>query len=52
MSETAVAEVLVPRKPLISVDNFAQSIPLTLVVTDHETVGERVHRDKHMLGCA
>jgi hypothetical protein len=44
MAETAVAEVLVPRKPVASVDDDAHSLPLALVVTDHETVTELLQR--------
>ncbi len=44
MAETAVAEVLVPRKPVASVDDDAHSLPLNLVVTDHETVAELLQR--------
>src|ERR1017187_1835939 len=44
MAETAVAEVLVPRKPVVSSADDAQSIPLTLVVSDRETVAELLQR--------
>ena len=44
MAETAVAEVLVPRKPVVSAADDAQSIPLTLVVSDRETVAELLQR--------
>jgi hypothetical protein len=44
MAETVVAEVLVPRKPVVSEGDDAQSIPLTLVVSDRETVAELLQR--------
>ena len=45
MPEAAVAEIQLPRKPVVSADDVAQSVPLTLVVTDHETVAELMQRD-------
>ena len=44
MAETAVVETLVPRKPVVSEGDDAQSIPLTLVVSDRETVAELLQR--------
>lgn len=44
MPETAAAEVLVPRKPVVSVNSDAQSLLLSLVVTDNETVAELLER--------
>jgi len=44
MSESAIAQPLVPRKPIASVDDNAQSIPLTLVVSDHESVAELLQK--------
>lgn len=44
MADAVFADSLVPRKPVASVDNDAQYIPLTLVVSDRETVAELVQR--------
>jgi len=44
MSEAAVAEIQLPRKPVVFADDAAQSIPLTLVVSDRETVAELLQR--------
>ncbi len=44
MSDVALAEPQVPRKPVLSVDSSSQSIPLTLVISDHETVTELLQR--------
>lgn len=45
MPQTAVAEAVVPpRKPAVSEGHAAQSLPLTLVVTDHETLAELMQR--------
>jgi hypothetical protein len=40
MPETATAPSLVPRKPVVFADEIAQSVLLTLVVSDHESVAE------------
>jgi hypothetical protein len=44
MTDTALAEPLVPRKPVLSEGDDAQSIPLALVVSDRETVAELLQR--------
>ena len=44
MADAVLADSLIPRKPVASVDNDAQSIPLTLVVSDRETVAELLQR--------
>ena len=44
MPEVAIAPALVPRKPVVFADNFVQSVPLTLVVSDHESVAELLQR--------
>jgi len=44
MAEIAVAEVVVPLKPVVSVLDVAESIPLTLVVSDQETVDELLQK--------
>jgi hypothetical protein len=45
MAETAVGDLVIPRKPVVTAnDDDAQSIPLTLVVTDRETVTELLQR--------
>lgn len=45
MADAVVAETLLPRKPVVSEGSDAQSIPLTLVVTDRETVAELLQRN-------
>lgn len=45
MADAFLADSLVPRKPVVSVDDDAQSIPLTLVVSDRETVAELLQRN-------
>jgi hypothetical protein len=44
MSETAIALASVPRKPVVSADNNVQSVPLTLVVIDYESVAELLQK--------
>jgi hypothetical protein len=44
MPETAVAPALVPRKPVVSADASVQSVLLTLVVSDHESVAELLQK--------
>jgi hypothetical protein len=44
MADAVLADSLIPRKPVVSADNDAQSIPLTLVVSDRETVAELLQR--------
>jgi hypothetical protein len=44
MPETAIAPSLVPRKPVVSADDNAQSLLLSLVVTDHESVAELLQK--------
>ena len=44
MPETAIAEAFVPRKPVVSADDNVQSVPLTLVVTDYESVVELLQK--------
>jgi hypothetical protein len=45
MADAVLADSLIPRKPVSSVDNDSQSIPLTLVVSDRETVAELLQRN-------
>jgi hypothetical protein len=40
MPDTAFADIAVPRKPVASTENVIQWVPLSLVVTDHDTVTE------------
>lgn len=44
MADALLADAFVPRKPVASVDDDTQSIPLTLVVSDRETVAELLQR--------
>ena len=44
MAEAAFADSLIPRKPVVSAADDIQSIPLTLVVSDRETVAELLQR--------
>jgi len=44
MPEIAIAPVLVPRKPVVSADDNVQSVALTLVVGDHESVAELLQK--------
>jgi hypothetical protein len=44
MPETAIAPAFVPRKPVVSADDSVQSVLLTLVVSDRETVTELLQR--------
>jgi hypothetical protein len=44
MADAFVADSLIPRKPVVSEGDDAQSIPLTLVVSDRETVAELLQR--------
>lgn len=44
MAEPAIAETLLPRKPVASVLNGAQAVPLTLVVADRESVTELLQK--------
>lgn len=44
MADALVVESLLPRKPVVSEGGDAQSVPLTLVVTDRETVAELLQR--------
>jgi len=44
MPETAIASAFVPRKPVVSADDSVQSVPLTLVVSDHEVVVELLQK--------
>lgn len=44
MADSVFADALVPRKPVVSEGDDAQSIPLTLVVSDRETVAELLQR--------
>ena len=44
MADAVLAESLIPRKPVASATDDAQSIPLTLVVSDQETVAELLQR--------
>jgi len=44
MADAVFADSLIPRKPVVSADDDAQSIPLTLVVSDRETVTELLQR--------
>jgi hypothetical protein len=44
MPETAIATAFVPRKPVVSADDNVQSVPLTLVVSDHEVVVELLQK--------
>jgi hypothetical protein len=45
IADAILAESLIPRKPVVSAIEDAQSIPLTLVVSDHETVAELLQRN-------
>jgi hypothetical protein len=44
MADAVFADALIPRKPVVSEGDDAQSIPLTLVVSDRETVAELLQR--------
>ena len=44
MPEPASTPTSVPRKPVVSADDSAQSVPLTLVVTDYESVVELLQK--------
>jgi hypothetical protein len=44
MADTAFAQVAVPRKPVASTDNLIQWVPLTLVVSDYDTVTELLQK--------
>ena len=44
MADAVLADTLIPRKPVVSAGDDAQSIPLTLVVSDRETVAELLQR--------
>jgi hypothetical protein len=44
MPEAASAPTFVPRKPVVSADDNVQSVPLTLVVTDYESVAELLQK--------
>jgi hypothetical protein len=44
MADAVYADSLIPRKPVVSAADDAQSIPLTLVVSDRETVAELLQR--------
>src|SRR5438046_1604619 len=44
MPETLVAPTLVPRKPVVSADDIAESVLLTLLVSDHESVAELLQK--------
>ena len=44
MPETAIVPALVPRKPVVSADASVQSVLLTLVVSDHESVAELLQK--------
>src|ERR1019366_3043950 len=44
MPETAVAAAFVPRKPVVSADDSVQSVLLTVVVSDHESVAELLQK--------
>jgi hypothetical protein len=44
MADAVFADSLIPRKPVVSAADDAQSIPLTLVVSDRETVAELLQR--------
>ncbi len=44
MPETALAPAFVPRKPVVSTDDSAQSVLLNLVVSDHESVTELLQK--------
>ena len=44
MSEATLVEAQVPRKPIASADSTYESIPLTLVVSDRETITELLQR--------
>jgi hypothetical protein len=44
MPETAILPALVPRKPVVSADDIAESVLLTLLVSDHESVAELLQK--------
>jgi hypothetical protein len=44
MADAVIADAFIPRKPIASATDDAQSIPLTLVVSDRETVTELFQR--------
>jgi hypothetical protein len=46
MPETAVASASVPRKPVVFADDSVQSVLLTLVVSDHESVEELLQKSE------
>jgi hypothetical protein len=45
MADAVFADAVIPRKPVVSAADDAQSIPLTLVVSDRETVAELLQRN-------
>lgn len=44
MPEAAIAPSLVPRKPVVYADDVAESVLLTLLVSDHESVAELLQK--------
>jgi len=40
----AAAQLATPRKPAVSTDSYLQSVPLTLVVADHDSVAELLQK--------
>src|ERR1035437_6727745 len=44
MPEPAIVPAFVPRKPVVSSDDSVQSVLLTLVVSDHESVAELLQK--------
>jgi hypothetical protein len=44
MADAVFADALIPRKPVVSAADDDQSIPLTLVVSDRETIAELLQR--------
>lgn len=45
MADAVPADALIPRKPVMPVGDDTQSIPLTLVVSDRETIDELIQKD-------
>jgi hypothetical protein len=44
MADSAAVQVAVPRKPVMSKDSNLQSVPLSLVISDHDSVAELLQK--------
>jgi hypothetical protein len=42
----AAAQVATPRKPAVSTESYLQSVPLTLIVSDHDSVAELLQKSE------